>query len=132
MKIFIYIYYRLVSFYKKTFGIEESPGFLIQSCYSWGLLVLLTSVCLYLLSVECIILSHLGIRMNKTCVLLTMLPFAFFHIFSDLWLGDDKKTYKQLCKTYENEKLKWLKGIMVFLFIILSLPCYMATLYLCK
>lgn len=132
MKFFAYIYYRLVGFYKNTFGIDDSPGFLIQSCYSWGLLILISSVCFYLLSVECIMLCYLGIKMSKEIVLLTIIPFALFHIFADLWLGDEKKLYNKLCKTYENERLKWFKGIMVLLFVLLSIPCYMFTFYLCK
>lgn len=130
MIIFKYIYYRLVEFYKEKLHIEDSPGFLIQSCYSWGLLLLLTSVCFYLLSVECILLWHFGIKMNKIHILLTMLPFALFHIFSDRWLGDEKKTYIKLCKTYKNEKCKWLKGLLVLLFILLSIPCFIITLFI--
>ena len=99
-----YIYYRLIKFYKETFRIEESPGFLIQSCYSWGLLVLLISICFYLMSIEVVVLWGLGIKIKKAYVLITMLPFFIFHVFSEQWLGDEKKFYKDLCKKFSKEK----------------------------
>ena len=75
-----YIYYRLTKFYKNTFGIEDSPGFLIQSCYDWGSQILTSIVCFYILAIETIILQFLGIRMKTSFILITMLPFIFLHI----------------------------------------------------
>lgn len=132
MNVFKYIYYRLVRFYKKTFGIDDSPGFLIQSCYSWGLLLLLTSICFYLMSFEIVVLWSLGVKTKKGFILLTFLLFALFHIFSEHWIGDEKKFYNDICEKYKNESFVWLKGMMVFLFVVLSLPCYITTLFLCK
>lgn len=130
MNIIKYIYYRLVKFYKNTFHIEESPGFLIHSCYSWGLGVLLASVCFYFMSVESVILWIIGLKMKKVFILFTIFPFALLHIFSEDWLGDEKQIYKDLCQQYKLETFKWLKGVGVFIFVLLSLPCYLITLYL--
>lgn len=132
MNVIKYLYYRLVMFYKKHFNIDESPYFLIQSCYSWGLLVLLISFCFYLMSIECIIIWWMGFKMKKAYILFTMLPFAIFHVFSEYWIRDEKKLFEELCKKYNNDRFELLKGILVFLFVTFSLPCYFATLFLCK
>lgn len=130
MNLLKYTYYRLVGFYKKAFKIEESPGFLIQSCYSWGMLILLISICFYLMSIESVLLWWLGVKINKAFILLTMLPFALFHVFSDRWFSD-KKLYLDLCKKYKNERFKSIKGFLVVVFVTLSLPCCILTLYYC-
>ena len=72
-----YIYYRLVRFYSKTFGIKDSPGFLIHSCYSWGLLIVLTSIYFYFMSLESIILYYIGINIKK--VFIYMLDIILFY-----------------------------------------------------
>lgn len=132
MNIMKYIYYRLVRFYSKTFGIKDSPGFLIHSCYSWGLLIVLTSIYFYFMSLESIILYYIGINIKKVFILLTYIPFAILYLFSERWMGDEKDVYDKLCYKYKNEKLIWFKGFLVLLFVILSLPCYLITLFFCK
>lgn len=132
MRVFAYIYYRLVKFYNKVFGIKESPGFLIQSCYSWGLLILLTAICFYLLSIETIVLWSFGIKMKILFVLFTFLPFTLLHIFSEELLGKEEEKYKELCYKYKNDKHKWFKGLCVLLFVTLAIPCYVTLIFLCK
>lgn len=85
-----YIYYRLTKFYKNTFGIEDSPGFLIQSCYDWGSQILTAIVCFYILAIETIILQFLEIRMKTSFILITMLPFIYLQIFFEDVFGDEK------------------------------------------
>lgn len=132
MGVFEYIYYRLVKFYNKTFGIKESPGFLIQSCYSWGLLILLTVICFYVLSIETVVLWSFGIKMKTVFVLITFLPFMVLHIFSEEFFGNDEKKFKELCRKYNTEKHKWIKGLCVLLFVLLAIPCYTTCVFLCK
>ena len=130
--IFKYIYYRLVKFYKERFHIEESPGFLIQSCYSWGLYILLTATCFYFLSIETIVLWSVGIKMKKAFVLITILPFILLDVFSEEIFGNEKKNYQDLCHKYKMDKHVWIKGFFVVLFISLSIPSYIATILICK
>lgn len=132
MGVFAYIYYRLVKFYNKVFGIKESPGFLIQSCYSWGLLILLNAICFYLLSIETLVLWGFGIKMKIIFVLFTFLPFMLLHIFSEEILGKEDEKYEELCNRYKNDKHKWFKGLCVLLFVALAIPCYITFLFLCK
>ena len=133
MRVFLsYIYYRLVKFYKNTFGIEDSDSFFIQSCYNWGLLVLLTSLCLYLLSIITLLLWQWRIKINVYILIVTMIPFALFHFLSESFIGDIKQKYQALEEKYQNEKLPWLKGLGVFLFVILSLVSYLLALHYCK
>ena len=132
MNVFSYIYYRLVKFYNRVFGIKESPGFLIHSCYSWGLLILLTAICFYLLSIETVVLWSLGIKMKKVFVLITILPFMLLHIFSEELFGNDDEKYKELCYRFETNKHKWFKGLCVLLFVSLAIPCYITMIFLCK
>lgn len=132
-KLLQYIYYRIAKAYKDIFGIEDAPGyFLIQNCYSWGLIILLASLCFYLLALEVIVLHYFGIKMSPVFAIITVLPFILFHVFSEEVLGDDKKRYKALEKKYKGERLAWLKGIGILLFVILSFVCYMIALFKCK
>ena len=125
-----YIYYRLTRFYKNTFHIEDSPGFLIQSCYDWGSQVLMAAVCFYLLSIETIVLRCLGIQLKIIYVLLTMLPFFLLHVFSEDIFGDEKERYKALEKKYKDDKYNLIKGVLVGLFVGLSLPCFIIATFL--
>lgn len=132
MSFFKYIYYRLVKFYNKVFDIKESPHFLIDSCYSWGLLILLNAICFYLLSIETIVLWGVGIKMNKAFVLITFLPFIILHVFSREIFGNEENNYKELCHRFETDKYEWFKGLCVLLFVSLAIPCYITMIFLCK
>lgn len=129
---FYYFYYRLAKFYKNVFGIDDSELFFVFSCYSWGMLVLLASLYFYLLSIETMTLWWIGIRTNATIIFLTMLPFAFIHIYLERREKSLQKKFKELESEYRNEKLSWLKGLLLFLFVILSLVCFIMTIKLCK
>ena len=119
-------------FYKNVFGIDDSELFFVFSCYSWGMLVLLASLYFYLLSIETMTLWWIGIRTNATIIFLTMLPFAFIHIYLERREKSLQKKFKELESEYQNEKLSWLKGLLLFLFVILSLVCFIMTIKLCK
>lgn len=128
-----YLYYRLAKFYKNTFGIEDSPGFLlIHSCFSWGLLVLVFAICTYTLSLETIVLWKFGFTLNNNLIIITALPFALFYIFAERFIGDLKLRYKELERKYLNEKLSWLKGILVALFVVFSLVSFIMALHYCR
>lgn len=132
-KMFYYIYYRIAKFYKNTFGIEDSPSYLlIQSCYSWGLLVLVMALWCYTLALETVILWYFGIRMKTMYIIITILPGGLFYFFAEHFLGDLKMKFKALENTYQNEKLSWLKGICVALFVTLSLVSLFVALSYCK
>lgn len=127
-----YIYYRLTKFYKNTFGIEDSPGFLIQSCYDWGSQILTSIVCFYILAIETIILQFLGIRMKTSFILITMLPFIFLHIFFEDVFGDEKKLFAELDKKFKGDKYPIIKGVIIAIFAILSLVSFIMALRFCK
>ena len=96
-----YIYYRLTKFYKNTFGIEDSPGFLIQSCYDWGSQILTSIVCFYILAIETIILQFLGIRMKTSyhssfCISSLKMSLVMKKSFLQNWIKNSKETSTQL------------------------------------
>ena len=131
--LFLYIYFRIAKAYRNIFGIEDAPGYLlIQSCFSWGLLVLVSTICSYTLSIETLVLWELGLKINKSLIIVTALPFALFYIFAERFMGDLKLRYKELEKKYHNEKLTWLKGILVLLCIVFSLVSFIMALRFCK
>ena len=131
--LFQYVYYRIAKAYKDIFGIEDAPGYLlIQSCYSWGLLVLVTVLCSYSLAIETVILWHVGIRMKTMHIIITIIPFGLFYFFVVYFLGDLKEKYKALAKKYKGDRFSWLKGIVILLFVVLSFVCYMVALSRCK
>jgi len=129
---FQYIYYRLSMFYKKRFGIEESSSFFIQSCYGWGLLILLVSVCFYLLAAETYVLWFFGKQMKVAFILVTILPFAIIHIFFEQFFGNEKERFKKLESKFKNERLSIVKGLAIFVFVTLSFVSYFVALFLCK
>ena len=129
---FQYVYYRLVIFYKNSFGIKDSPGFLIQSCYDWGSQVLNAVICFYLLAIETLFLWVFGMKMKIAFVLITMLPFFFLHVFSEMIFGDEVKRFESLELKYKNDKLRVLKGVLIAMFSLLSLPCFILAMCLCK
>lgn len=130
---FQYIYYRIAKSYKNIFGIEEAPGFLlIQSCYSWGLLVLVTILCVYVLALETIVLWWFGVKTNNWHIIITFIPFGLFYFFAEHFIGDLRIRYKALEERYKNEKLSWLKGIGVFLFVVFAFVSYFVTLSQCR
>ena len=111
--LFQYVYYRIAKAYKDIFGIEDAPGYLlIQSCYSWGLLVLVTTLCSYTLALETVVLWYFGIRMKTMHIIITILPFGLLYFFAEHFLGDLKEKYKK-------KKA-------------LSFVCYMVSLSHCK
>lgn len=126
-----YIYYRLISFHKKYFEIEDSPGFLIQSCYEWGSQILMATLSFYSLSLITFVLWCHGIKMKALYIVISILPFFLLHVFSEMIFGEEKEQFKRLEKNYKNDKHKLLKGILIGLFVGLSLPCYLTTLFLC-
>lgn len=132
-RVLFYIYYRLAKTYKNIFGIDDAPGYmLIQSCYSWGLLILVTAMFFYSLTIEDIILWHFSMKLDEWLIIITALPFAIFYIFAEHYIGDLKQRYKTLEKTYHNEKVPWLKGFFTFLFVILSIISLCTALHYCK
>ncbi|MBR1513166.1 MAG: hypothetical protein IJ622_02610 [Bacteroidales bacterium] len=129
----LYMYFKIAKAYRDIFGIEDAPGYLlIQSCFSWGLLVLVSAIWFYTLSLETIVLWKFGFKINTQLIIVTALPFAFLYIFAERFIGDLKLRYKELEKKHLNEKLSWLKGILVFLFIILSLVSFIMALHFCR
>ena len=127
-----YIYYRLAKFYKNTFGIKDSPGFLIQSCYDWGSQVLTAMVCFYILTIETILLWLFGIRMKTSFVFITMLPFFFLHVFFEDVFGDEKKLFAKLENKFKGDKLSFIKGVLIAIFAIFSLVSFIMALHYCK
>ena len=127
-----YIYFRLTRFYKNTFGIEDSPGFLIQSCYDWGSQILTAMVCFYILTIETVILWLLGIKMKTIIVLITILPFFFLHVFSEDIFGDEKKLFAELENKFKGDKHPFIKGVLIAIFAILSLVSFIMATQFCR
>ena len=93
----LYIYFRIAKAYKDIFGIEDAPGYLlIQSCFSWGLLVLVSAIWFYTLSIETIVLGKFGFKINTQLIIVTALPFAIFYIFAERFMGDLKLDRKSV------------------------------------
>lgn len=126
-----YIYYRIAKFYQKVFKIDDAPGYLlVLSCYDWGLLILSLSLFCYLLVIETFLLSFFGIRMNIWYIIITFIPFGLVYFFSDEILKNSKDNFELLEQKYKEEKLKLFKGILVALFVLLSLPSFFVALHI--
>ena len=116
-QLFLYVYYyRISKAYRDVFGIEDAPGYLmIQSCYSYGLLVLM-ALCAYTLALETIVLWKLGIKTSNWLIIATFLPFGLFYFFAEHFLGDLKNRFKILEKKYNKENYRFFeRSISVYI-----------------
>lgn len=115
-----YIFYRIALFYKKHLPLENSV--------SQGHVIVLLSISFYVLSLFTIILSSFGYRLTKTWIIIIGIPYGLCIIFMDEIFPNSEKLFERLSQEYAEERCKWIKGLLVFLFVAFSLVSYVASL----
>lgn len=114
-RLFDYCFYRIALFYKKRMPLED---YITQ-----GHTLLVSALGFYAVALANIILHQFGIALTKEIVIIVIVPFCILVFFNDRFFPNSEHLFEELQSKFEEERLKWLKGFLVFLFLIGSLAC---------
>jgi hypothetical protein len=118
--LFYYFVYRIAKFYKKT---QWALDYVAQ-----GYFLLFFAFTLYALALTHFVLFQFGLGLNKLLIVLFCIPCIIEVLFFQKIFPNNEKVYQECDARYRHENFRWLKGLFVFLFLILSLVCYIFVL----
>ena len=78
----------------------------------------------YSLAILHYVLFLFDIKLNKTMIVIACIPLIFEIVLFRKLFPTAQATYNKYEKDMKNEKNKWLKGLLVFLFLLTSLISY--------
>jgi membrane protease YdiL (CAAX protease family) len=111
--IFDYCFYRIALFYKKRLPLENH----IRQGHS----VLIITLSFYLLSItELVLFFFFNLNITKAIAIVILVPSCLILFFIEKAFPNSELLYKEKVEQYRNEKFKWIKGFLVFLFVFLS------------
>lgn len=108
-QLFDYCFYRIALFYKKRMPFED---YITQ-----GHTLLVSALGLYAIAMVNILLLLLGIRLTKEILILVLMPFCIIIFFNNRFFPKSEQLFEEKKIEYENERFKWFKGLLVFMFI---------------
>lgn len=108
-QLFDYCFYRIALFYKKRMPFED---FITQ-----GHTLLVSALGLYTIAIVNILLHLLGIKLTKEIIILVLIPFCIIIFFNNRLFPSSEQLFEEKKNKHKNERCKWLKGILVFLFV---------------
>ena len=112
-EIFDYCFYRIALFYKKRLPLENH----IRQGHS----VLIITLSFYLLSItELVLFFFFNLNITKAIAIVILVPSCLILFFIEKAFPNSELLYKEKVEQYRNEKFKWIKGFLVFLFVFLS------------
>ena len=112
-KIFDYCFYRIALFYNKRLPLENH--------IRQGLSVLIIALSFYLLSItELVLFFFFNLNITKAIAIVILVPSCLILFFIEKAFPNSELLYKEKVEHYRNEKFKWIKGFLVFLFVFLS------------
>ncbi len=114
-QLFDYCFYRIALFYKKRMPFED---YIVQ-----GHTLLVSALGFYAIALTNILLHLLGIELTKEIIVFILVPFCIIVFFNNRIFPNSEKLFKDKEKEYENERYKWFKGLLVFLFVMGSFIC---------
>lgn len=76
-----------------------------------------------------IVLFYLGYDLSTPIIVVLYIPFGIIVFFSERFFPDSDKLFEELRCKYKNEKIPWLKGLVVFFFLLFSLVFYIWVLF---
>ena len=118
-KVFNYCVYRVAAVYKKM-----GMGDHIEQGYS----LMFVSFTFYAMALTECLLSVFNMKINKTIIILFCIPTIIVVLFFQRLFPKHQQVYNECVTKYKYEKLRWIKGTFVFLFIVMSLACYIKAL----
>ena len=96
-------------FYKKRMPFED---FITQ-----GHTLLISALGLYTIAIVNVLLKLLGIKLTKEIIILVLIPFCIIVFFNNRFFPNSEQLFEEKKKKYKNERCKWFKGFLVFLFV---------------
>lgn len=112
-RLFDYCFYRIALFYKKRLPLED---YITQ-----GHTLLVTALGFYAIALANILLHQLGIALTKEIIIIIFIPFGILIFFNDRFFPNSEALFEEKQIEYEEERLKWLKGLLVIIFLVGSL-----------
>ena len=123
-QLFDYCFYRIAMFYKKHMPLED---YITQ-----GHTLLISALGLYTVALVNLLLYIYEINISKIIVILTILPFCIIIFFNDRIFLNSQQLFEKQKKRYENERLGWIKGLLVLIFVLGSVVSLFLVSYLKK
>lgn len=123
-QLFDYCFYRIAMFYKKHMPWED---YITQ-----GHTLLISVFCFYAISLLNLLLYIHAIKITKLMMFLIILPFCIIVFFNCRIFPNSQQLFEKQKKQHENERLKWIKGFFVFLFVLGSVVSLFLVGYLKK
>ena len=112
-RLFNYCFYRIALFYKKHLPFED---YITQ-----GHTLLISILGFYIIALSNIILHLLGIVLSKQILIVILIPFCIVIVLNNRIFHNSEQLFSEMKKDFENEQLKWIKGGVVFLFVLGSI-----------
>ena len=122
-ELFNYCVYRIAYTYKKM----KMHDYIGQ-----GYFLMFFAFTGYLLALTQFVLFQFGAGLNKLLIVLFCIPLFIEVLFFTKLFPNSEKVYNECDSKYRNEKFRWLKGFLVFLFLVMSLVSYILVLIVFK
>ena len=119
--LFYYCVFRIAKFYKKT---QLALDYVAQ-----GYFLFFFSITAYSLAALHVVLFLFNIKMDRAIIIIACLPLIIEIVFFNRLFPNAQEKYNYYEKLKRNEKHKWLKGLLVVLFLSLSLISYIFVSY---
>ena len=123
-KILHYCFYRIALFYKRHIPFEDYLG--------QGVFLQIFAILLYILTLCELVLRSFGLKLTKGIAIIFLVPFVIFTIMINRVFPKKEELFDRLSFKYQHEKYKWIKGLCVCLYIIMSLVCFLSVLLVFK
>jgi carbon starvation protein CstA len=123
-KLFNYCFYRIALFYKRHIPLEDYHG--------QGVFLQIFAILLYILTLLEIVLRLYGLKLTKEIAFIFLVPFVILTIMINRIFPQKEELFNELCLKYQHEKHKWIKGLCVCLYIIMSLVCFLCVFLVFK
>lgn len=117
--IFNYCVYRIAKVYKRM----HMSDYIGQGYY-----LMFFAFTFYALALTECVLSLFDRKINVTVIVLFGIPIIIEVLFFNSLFPNHEKIFKEYDTKYRHEKCGWLKSILVLLFVIMSLVCFMLAL----
>ena len=111
-ELFNYCFYRIALFYKNRLPLEDH----IRQGHS----VLIIALAFYLLSITELVLFFLDLNITKAIAMFILVPSFLILFFIEKIFPNSDLLFEEKTKQYQFEQHKWIKGLLVFVFVIFS------------
>lgn len=115
-----YSCYRISRFYKRVFRCWVKDDY-----FTWGPGIMVGALYFFVAPPFLVFIHHLfNVPINKALAFILYIPFLIFedrYIYSEKGLDVTLRKYKEYDRRFKNERFKFLKGLAVFFFLVLSI-----------